>query len=58
MDTTQQIQEIEFYLNSPESLGQLVIDQMVSEALIRQEAEKRGITVSDGGRGTGCPGSV
>ncbi|NTW13129.1 MAG: hypothetical protein HGA30_07450, partial [Anaerolineales bacterium] len=41
MDTTQQIQEIEFYLNSPESLGQLVIDQMVSEALIRQEAEKR-----------------
>ena len=38
MDTTQQIQEIEFYLNSPESLGQLVIDQMVGEALIRQEA--------------------
>lgn len=47
MDTTQQIQELDFYLNSPQALGQLVIDQMVDEALIRQEAEKRGITVSD-----------
>jgi hypothetical protein len=47
MDTTQQIQELDFYLNSPDALGQLVIDQMVDEALIRQEAEKRGITVSD-----------
>lgn len=47
MDTTQQIQEIEFYLQFPESLGQLVIDQLIDEALIRQEAEKRGITVSE-----------
>lgn len=47
MDTTQQIQELDYYLNSPEALGQLVIDQMVDEALIRQEAEKRGITVSE-----------
>ncbi|HEY5728415.1 MAG TPA: peptidylprolyl isomerase [Anaerolineales bacterium] len=47
MDVSQQIQEIEFYLQFPESLGQQVIDQMIDEALIRQEAEKRGITVSD-----------
>lgn len=47
MDTTQQIQELDYYLNSPQALGQLVIDQMVDETLIRQEAEKRGITVSD-----------
>jgi peptidyl-prolyl cis-trans isomerase D len=47
MDATQQIQEIEFYLQFPESLGQLVIDQLIDEALIRQEAEKRGITVSE-----------
>lgn len=47
MDMSQQIQEIEFYLQFPESLGQLVIDQMIDEALIRQEAEKRGVTVSD-----------
>lgn len=46
MDVTQQIQEVEFYLQSPESLGQLVIDQMIDETLIRQEAEKRGITAS------------
>lgn len=47
MDATQQIQEIEFYLQFPESLGQLVINQLIDEALIRQEAEKRGITVSE-----------
>jgi len=47
MDVAQQIQEVEFYLQSPEALGQLVIDQMTEEALIRQEAGKRGITASD-----------
>lgn len=47
MDMTQQIQQLDLYLNSPQALGQLVIDQMVDETLIRQEAEKRGITVSD-----------
>ena len=47
MDTTQQQQEVTFYLQSPETLGQQVIDQMIDEALIRQEAEKRGITVSE-----------
>lgn len=47
MDMSQQIQELDFYLNSPETIGQLVIDQMIGEVLIRQEAEKRGITVTD-----------
>ncbi len=47
MDTTQQLQEISFYLDTPETLGQQVLDQMIDEGLIRQEAEKRGITFSD-----------
>ena len=46
MDTSQQQQEISFYLQSPETLGQQVLDQMIDEALIRQEATKRGLTVS------------
>ena len=47
MDTTQQQQEVAFYLQTPEALGQQIIDQMVDEVLIRQEAERRGITVSE-----------
>ncbi|HMD82214.1 MAG TPA: SurA N-terminal domain-containing protein, partial [Anaerolineales bacterium] len=47
MDTSQQQQEVMFYLQTPEALGQQIIDQMIDEALIRQEAEKRGITVSE-----------
>jgi len=47
MDTTQQLQEIAFYLDTPETLGQQVLDQMIDEVLIRQEAEKRGITFTD-----------
>jgi peptidyl-prolyl cis-trans isomerase D len=46
MDTSQQLQQIEAYLNNPEFLGQTVLDQMISEEVIRQEAAKRGITVS------------
>ncbi|MGZ9225340.1 MAG: peptidylprolyl isomerase [Anaerolineales bacterium] len=46
MDTSQQLQQIQFTLQSPEILGQEVLDQMVDEILIRQEAEKRGISVS------------
>jgi hypothetical protein len=46
MDTSQQLQQIQLTLQSPEILGQDVLDQMVGEILIRQEAEKRGISVS------------
>jgi len=46
MDTSQQQQQIQLTLQSPEILGQDVLDQMIGEILIRQEAEKRGISVS------------
>jgi len=46
MDVSQQLQQIQLTLQSPETLGQQVLDQLVDEVLIRQEAEKRGITVS------------
>ena len=46
-DYTQQLQQITSTLDSPEILGQQVLDQMTDEILIRQEAEKRGITVSN-----------
>ena len=45
-DYSQQLQEITTTLSVPEILGQQVLDQMTDEILIRQEAEKRGITVS------------
>ncbi|HSG44613.1 MAG TPA: peptidylprolyl isomerase [Anaerolineales bacterium] len=47
MDFSQQIQNVQSYLESPQSIGQLTLNQMIDEALIRQEAEARGITVSD-----------
>ena len=46
-DYSQQLQQITSTLDSPELLGQQVIDQMTDEILIRQEVEKRGITVSN-----------
>ena len=46
-DYSQQLQEITTSLSVPEILGQQVLDQMTDEILIRQEAEERGITVSD-----------
>jgi parvulin-like peptidyl-prolyl isomerase len=46
-DYSQQLQEISMTLDSPEILGQQVLDQMTDEILIRQESEKRGITVSE-----------
>ena len=46
MDVTQQLQQIQGTLAAPEILGQQVLDQMTDEILIRQEAEKRGISVS------------
>jgi peptidyl-prolyl cis-trans isomerase D len=46
-DYSQQLQQIVGTLDNPEILGQQVLDQMTDEILIRQEAEKRGITVSN-----------
>lgn len=46
MDASQQLQQIAGMLQSPELVGQQVLDQMTDEVLIRQEAEKRGISVS------------
>lgn len=45
-DYSQQLQQIQATLDTPEILGQQVLDQMTDEILIRQEAEKRGISVS------------
>ncbi len=46
MDVSQQLQQVESSLNDPVQLGQTVLDGMIDEELIRQEAAKRGITVS------------
>lgn len=42
-----QAQQIQGMLDLPVSVGQTVLDQMVNEELIRQEAAKRGITVDE-----------
>ena len=44
---TSQISQLEGTLSSPFSLGVQVLDQMINEAVIRQEAATRGLTVSD-----------
>jgi peptidyl-prolyl cis-trans isomerase D len=46
MDYSQQEQQIQSQLNDSTSLGQSVLDQMINEELVRQEAAKRGITAS------------
>jgi parvulin-like peptidyl-prolyl isomerase len=46
IDTTQQQQQVLFTLQSPDVLGQQVLDLLVDEELVKQEAERRGITVS------------
>ncbi len=46
MDVSQQLKEIETKLNVPSIVGKEVLDAMIQEALIRQEAAKRGITVT------------
>jgi peptidyl-prolyl cis-trans isomerase D len=46
-DTSQQKQQINDTLKSPEVLGQQVLDLMVDELLIRQESERRGIIVPE-----------
>ena len=47
IDYSQQMQQIAGTLSAPEILGQQVLDQMTDEILIRQEAEKMGITVTE-----------
>ncbi|MCE9646261.1 MAG: peptidylprolyl isomerase [Chloroflexi bacterium] len=47
MDVSSQLQQIQTTLDSPVSIGQAVLDQLINEELIRQEAAKRGITASD-----------
>ncbi len=46
MDLSSQEQQITAQLESPSTLGQTVLDQMINEELIRQEAAKRGLTAS------------
>ena len=46
-DMSQQMQQIAGTLQSSDTLGQQVLDQMVDEIIIRQEAAKLGITVSE-----------
>jgi peptidyl-prolyl cis-trans isomerase D len=46
MDLSSQEQQISSQLDSPTTLGQTVLDQMIDEQLIRDEAAKRGITAS------------
>ncbi len=47
MDVNAQLQQMENTLNAPLQTGQEVLDGMIDEILIRQESERRGITVSD-----------
>lgn len=39
-------QQLSWLVSDPQTLGQLVLDQMVDEVLLRQEAASRGITVT------------
>ena len=45
-DYSQQLQQITTTLSSPELLGQQVLDQMIDEIQIREEADKLGLTVT------------
>ena len=46
LDVGTQLDQIQTALDSPTTVGQQVIDILVGEALIRQEAERRGISVT------------
>ncbi|MFZ5911476.1 MAG: peptidylprolyl isomerase [Chloroflexota bacterium] len=46
MDVSAQLEQIQVALDTSTSVGQQVMDAMIEEALIRQEAQKRGISVS------------
>ena len=49
LDVTAQLEQIQAQLapENGEALGQSVVDSLVNELLVRQEAKKRGITVSE-----------
>jgi len=47
LDVSSQLQQIQSSLDIPTIIGQQVLDSLISEALIRQESERRGITVTD-----------
>ena len=46
MDVAAQLEPMEARLNNPMQVGQDVLDTMINELIYREEAEKRGITVS------------
>ncbi len=46
LDTSTQLQQIESSLSAPTVVGQQVLDDMIRNVLIRQEANQRGISVS------------
>lgn len=46
MDTSSQTQQITSQLSDSTTVGQTVLDQLIDEELVRQEAAKRGITAS------------
>ena len=46
MDVSTQLQQIKTELDTPTNVGQQVLDALIQEALIRQEAAKRNITIS------------
>jgi|CXWL01.1.fsa_nt_gi parvulin-like peptidyl-prolyl isomerase len=47
MNVDAQLQQIQASLDDPATLGQTVLERMITEELIRQEAAKRGITASE-----------
>ena len=46
MDVAAQLEPMEARLNNPMQIGQDILDTMINELIYREEAEKRGITVS------------
>jgi parvulin-like peptidyl-prolyl isomerase len=46
MDVSAQLQQIQSSLDQPETIGQEVLDQIIDEEIIRQEALSRGLSVS------------
>lgn len=47
LDVNSQLQSIQVQLDTPTIIGESVLNTLIDEEIIRQEAEKRGITVSE-----------